>query len=521
MPTNSVPPAPASAIPPPLSLQGVSKRFGNVTALDGVDLDFDAGEIHGVLGENGAGKSTLMNAIYGLVPIDAGTIRLDGRPIRFHSPVEAQRAGIGMVHQEFALVGALTVGENLALALNPAGDWRLRPDRVAAAARAIAAEIGLDLADLDARVETLPVGARQRLEIVKALSGQTRVLILDEPTAVLTPAESTQLFQMLDRLRTRGSTVIFITHKLHEVLQIADRVTVMRRGRVVRTVRAADVTESALAEAMVGPQAEATGPARHRPTREAAALLEVEHLVVVGDQGIRAVDDLSLVLRGGEVLGIAGVDGNGQWELFQVLAGLRAPTSGTIRAAGRPLRRVTPEHVINAGLSAIPPDRQRYGLVLQMSVADNLILNCALLSRLAAGPFLPRAATRSFARNLVDSYAIRTDGIDASAASLSGGNQQRLVVARTLATNPQVLIAFNPSRGLDFAAAGAVYGALGDALARGSSVLLISTDLDEVLTLSDRVAVLYRGALSKVLEPPFSAERLGAMMAGINASVSA
>jgi len=511
----AIPAPPPNAGQALLSVRGLRRNFGAVAALAGVDLDFYPGEIHAILGENGAGKSTLMNAIYGLVRLDGGAILVDGRPVHFGGPLDARQAGIGMVHQEFALFEVLTVSENLALALSPAREWRLRLDRVAAAAGALAAEIGLDLGDLDARVETLPVGTRQRLEILKALSGQTRILILDEPTAVLTPVETAQLFRMLVRLRARGGTVLFITHKLREALEVADRVTVMRHGRVVRTVRAAEASERALAEAMVGTEPVPAAAPRPRQPR-GAPLLRIEELSVVDERAIRAVDALSLEVRSGEIVGIAGVDGNGQWELFQVLAGLRRPTAGSIHLAGTLLTRFSPEDMIQAGASTIPPDRQRQGLVLEMTVAENLILNCALLARLASGPFLPRAASRSFAGALVQRYVIRTDGLDVPAATLSGGNQQRLVVARALSTDPQLLVAFNPTRGLDFAATGAVHRACSQACERGAALLLISTDLDEILGLSDRVAVLYRGKLSPSLESPLPAERLGALMAGVH-----
>ena len=499
-----------------LSLRGISKRFGALQALADVDLDVAAGEIHAVLGENGAGKSTLMKVVYGLVTPDGGTLALDGRPLQLRSALDARRAGIGMVHQEFALVDALSVTENLGLALRQPGERLWRPERVRDAARRRAAEVGLDLGDLDAPVGALPVGTRQRIEIVKALAGETRLLILDEPTAVLTPDEVGQLFIVLDRLRRAGTGVLFITHKLHEVMAVADRITVLRRGRVVARVAPGDTDEAALASLMVGPLPADAAP-RSAPSAAANVALALEALSVAASRGVCGLDAVSLQVRAGELLGIAGVDGNGQTELFEVLTGLRPPTHGSLVVAGTPVAQFEPAALLAAGIACIPPDRQRQGVVGAMSVADNAVLNVRLLRR--DGTWLLRpAAQRAAARAMIDAYAIKAGDLDAPVRSLSGGNMQKLIIGRALATAPRVLVAANPTRGLDVAAAQAVYAALDAALARGAAALLISTDLDEIVARADRVAVLYRGRLSAPLERPFAVERLGAMLAGSEAA---
>ncbi len=500
---------------PVLSLRGICKYFGSVAALVDVDLDVCAGEVHAVLGENGAGKSTLMNAIYGLVGPDGGSLRLRGEPVRFASPRDARRAGIGLVHQEFALIDALSVAENLALSVCPSSGWLWRRADVAAAAQRVAAELGLVLGDLDAPVGALPVGHRQRIEIVKALAGDTRIVSLDEPSAVLTPAEVAQLFAVLDRVRRGGTAVLFITHKLAEVMAIADRVTVMRRGRVVARAQRSDVTAAQLARLLVGPlDAPVPAPPPPATTRDAPARHELARVSAVDDRGLPALDGVGLTVRGGEVFGVAGVDGNGQAELFEVLAGVRTPSAGTVAVGGAPVRRFDPAAMSAAGIACVPPDRQRQGVVAAMSVRENVVLNAVLLRRLSPGLLTRPAAEAAAAQAMVDAYAIKVASLEAPVRNLSGGNVQKLIVARALALEPRVLIAANPTRGLDVAASQAVYAALDRALAGGAAVLLISTDLDEILLRAHRVAVLYRGRLSDVLERPFPTTRLGALMAG-------
>ncbi|HVM97076.1 MAG TPA: ABC transporter ATP-binding protein [Candidatus Acidoferrales bacterium] len=495
-----------------LEVRGLTKRFASVRALDAVDLDFCRGEIHAVLGENGAGKSTLMHVLAGIVRPDRGSIVIDGKAIPGGSPRASRAAGIGMVHQHFALVDALTVAENLALSLTPANVWRFDSKSVEQAARQLAERVGLDIAPSSAIVGELPVGARQRLEILKALAGGGRVLILDEPTAVLTPSEARQLFAMLRQLRDQGQLILFITHKLREVKEVADRVSIMRHGRVVGTFAASGVPERELAEQMVG-EIQASSSPRKGPTPDATPALRVDKLNVRDGRGVVALADVSFVVRRGEILGIAGVDGNGQHELFGVLAGLTTPESGRIEVAGRALSGSTAA-LRSAGVGYVPPDRHREGLVLAMSVVENLLLHRGALRRLASHGFLRQPAVRQQAKTLAQRFKIKAASVDSPASSLSGGNQQRIVVARELSQPLTALIVSNPTRGLDLLATRAVADALRDAAANGCGVVLISTDLDEVLDLSDSVRVLYRGRLSATLTPPLNAEHLGLLMAG-------
>jgi ABC-type uncharacterized transport system ATPase subunit len=498
---------------PLLAVRGVRKRFGAVEALAGVDLDLHAGEIHALLGENGAGKSTLMHVLAGMHRPDGGTILFEGRAVGFGSPRAARDAGIGMVHQHFTLIEALTVAENLALSLPGRSRWRFDANATAAQARALAERIGLELSPPEAPVDQLPVGARQRLEIVKALAGTGRVLILDEPTAVLTPQEARQLFAMLRQLRAQGRLVVFITHKLREVKEVADRVTIMRRGRVVATYEIGDISEAEMAERMLGNML----PVRARPLRTTAAapeVLRVSQLLVRAEHGAPALVDVTFAVRAGEILGVAGVDGNGQRELFEVLVGARRPAGGGVSVAGQALRVFTPRAALAAGVGHIPPDRHRDGLVLPMTVEENFLLGRGLLDRVSRFGVLRRSAARRFAHDLARRYAVQFADLDAPVRSLSGGNQQRVVVARELAQRPRVLVAANPTRGLDVAAAASVAEALLEVARQGCAIVLISTDLDELLELSDRVTVLSRGRLSAALEPPVDVERLGLLMAG-------
>jgi ABC-type uncharacterized transport system ATPase subunit len=499
------------AAAPLLAVRDVDKHFGAVHALADVRLDFRAGEIHALLGENGAGKSTLMHVIAGLLRPDTGILLLDGCAVTFASARAARQAGIGMVHQHFTLVDALSVAENLVLCLPAQKRFWFAAGATASAAQALAERIGLQLNAPATPVGELPVGARQRLEILKALAGGGRVLILDEPTAVLTPQEVRPLFAMLRRLREQGQAIIFITHKLHEVKAVADRVSVMRHGRVVGTYDVSAVSESAMAELMVGTLA---APASHARRTPGAAVLQVAGVGVRDARGVPTLHDVSFEVRAGEILGVAGVDGNGQHELFEVLVGLSRPATGTVSIGGRVLTDFNSQAALAAGIGHIPPDRQREGLVLPMTVHENFLLSRTLLDRFSRRGLLRRAATRRFAAELAEQYALQFASLDAPVRSLSGGNQQRVVVARTLAAQPQVLITVNPTRGLDLAAAAAVTEALQAAAQRGCALVVISTDLDEVLELSDAVRVLSRGRLSAPLTPPVDPEHLGLLMAG-------
>ncbi len=500
------------SVHPRLTARGIRKQFGRVTALDGIDLDFAPAEIHAVLGENGAGKSTLMRIFGGVDTADSGELRLDGMVVRFTTPRAARRRGIGMVHQHFALLDPLTVSENLALSFSPPGSWRLNRSAVMDQAVALAKRIGTELPDAETMVGDLSVGVRQRLEILKALASARRVLILDEPTAVLTPGEVHQLFDILRRLRAEGLTIIFITHKLAEVVEVADRVSIMREGRLIGTYDVSSMNPTAMAERMVG---ELMPPAP-RPAGSIAATtaLEVDRIHSGDTHGRMALEHIRFSVRRGEIFGVAGVDGNGQRELFDVLCGLRKTTAGRLLVDGRMLSDATPQAALAAGIGAIPPDRHREGLVLDMSVAENFLLHGSALSRFSRHGFLERGALLAHVQECVAAYHIKCSSLSAPLSELSGGNQQRVILARELAEHPKVLVTVNPTRGLDLAATRTVADALRQVAARGCAIVLISTDLDEVLDLSDRVAVLFRGRLSEPLTPPIEPEHLGRLMAG-------
>ncbi len=489
-------------------MRGIVKRFAGVPALDEVDFELRRGEIHALLGENGAGKSTLMRVLAGLYAPDAGSIEVDGRPVRFRSAADASAAGIGMVHQHFTLVENFTVAENLALAL-PGQTPGILPRRgLADRALQAAKLLGWHL-DPDAPVWQLPVGVQQRVEIVKVLATDPGILIFDEPTAVLAPVELEEFFAVLRRLRDEGRAIVFISHKLPEVMALCDRVTVLRHGRNAGSVEARDTDPADLARRMVG--AEAAGLERGTPAEPAAGqpVLEVRALSVPGGRGLDAVRELSLDVRPGEVLGIAGVDGNGQAELAEAVVGLRDPSGGSVRIAGEePV--AARRHV-----GFIPQDRLREGLVRELSVRDNLVLELQGETRARRGPWLRWDVLNTRAREMRERYDVRAASLDLPAGSLSGGNQQKIVIARALSREPRLLVAVNPTRGLDVGAAGYVYDQLRAQRAQGAAVLLISTDLDEVLRLSDRVGVLYQGRLMGIVPPETERETLGLMMGGL------
>jgi len=501
-----------------LSLHHVSVCYGAVQALSDVDLAIRPGEIKALLGENGAGKSTLMNAMYGLVEIDRGQLVWEGDPLHISGPRDARRIGIGMVHQEFTLIDALSVAENLGLVVTDdrgGGEgWLIDYAGVRRAAKTRASQLGLDIGDLDARVGGLPVGVRQRIEILKAMLTDVRLLILDEPTAVLTPDEIEQLFSVLRSLRDRGVAVVLITHKLREAIGLADSVTILRTGHVVAERQPAQTSEDELAQLMVGRVV--TNPPTRRPadTSYAAPALLATGLCTPSAAGCAGLDNLDLNMPAGRIYGIAGVDGNGQQQLFDVLSGMREPLHGEIRLDGKLLEEHTPNAFSAAGVSVVAPERRRDGAVLDMQLWENAILDVDLLRRHSHGWTVDRSAAEEFTRGLIDTYGIVCSGTAATAASLSGGNLQKLIVGRALARRPRLLVAFNPTRGLDVGATGEVYKALGEATTSGSAVLLISTDLEEVLSLSDDLSVLFHGRLSPPSSPPYDRARIGQMMGG-------
>ena len=496
---------------PVVELRGITKRFPGVVANDRVDFDLARGEVHALLGENGAGKSTLVNVLYGLYHPDEGEILLDGKPVRINSPHDAIERGIGMVHQHFMLVPVMTVAENVVLATEPTRgpflDMREAEKRVREVARALDFRI-----DPHARVETISVGQQQRVEILKALYRRAEILILDEPTAVLTPQEADELFEIVRTLAREGHAVVFITHKLHEVLAIADRITVLRRGRKIDTVPREGATEEGLARMMVG--RDVVLDVEKGPAEPGEALLQVENLVVRDERGLEAVRGVSFEVRAGEIVGIAGVDGNGQSELIDALTGLRRPESGRIVVAGRDVTRASPRSALDAGVGHIPEDRQRRGLVLDFTLAENIALHdYAKPPASRFGWLYPRRLVER-AGGLLAEFDVRGGEAETLASSLSGGNQQKLVLAREISRDPRVLVAAQPTRGLDVGAIEFVHNRLVKERDEGRAILLISFELDEILSLSDRILVFYEGAVAGEYAPDVSGQELGIAMTG-------
>jgi simple sugar transport system ATP-binding protein len=476
-----------------------------------VDLEVQWGEVHALLGENGAGKSTLMNIVYGLARADAGTVEFDGKPVQVHSPQDAIRLGIGMVHQHFMLIPVLTVAENIVLGheIQSAGVMDLNGAYLAV--RKLSERYGLQV-DPKTRVEDLPVGIQQRVEILKALYRGARLLILDEPTAVLTPQEIAGLFQIVRNLTAEGNAVIFITHKLAEVMAVADKITVMRRGKIVATTTPKESKPPDLARMMVG------RPVLLRvdkgPAKPGDVMLRVENLVVV-DRRQTVVDNVSLDVRAGEILGVAGVEGNGQNEVVEAIVGLRATRAGHIVLGGRDVSRRSTRRRLHSGLGLIPADRHRQGIILELPISDNLILNRYDLPPYERWIVRQFRAIRATAERLIKTFDIRAQSPDQPAASLSGGNQQKLVVARELGAGPKVLIASQPTRGVDVGSIEFIHRQIISQRDAGLGVLLVSSELDEVLALADRVAVMYRGRIVAVLDGEGAdRDRVGLLMAG-------
>jgi simple sugar transport system ATP-binding protein len=505
---------------PALEAREITKRYPGVVACDGVSFELRAGEIHALLGENGAGKTTLMNILCGLVRPDAGEILLQGEPVRFGGPRAAIERGIGMVHQHFMLVPPLSVAENVMLgqeATRPAtrllGPLALL-DRGAAGARIreLGRRHGLAV-DPEARVEDLSVGERQRVEILKALYRQARVLILDEPTAVLTPQEADDLFAVMRALARAGTPIVFITHKLREVLAVADRISVLRRGRMVGTVAPADASPGSLAELMVGRTLAAV--ANRPPAPPGEVVLRVEGLRARDGRRAPSAGGVSLEVRAGEILGIAGVLGNGQTECVEALVGLRPVAAGSVWLAGELITGATARRVAALGVAHVPEDRQKHGLVLSFPVRDNLVLCTYFAAPFAHGRELDLERIEAQAQALVREYDVRTPGTGTSVGALSGGNQQKVVIARELARPARLLIVNQPTRGLDVGSVQQIHTRILAARDRGTAVLLVSADLDEVLALSDRIAVMVRGSIVHTLAAGAATrEQLGLLMAG-------
>jgi general nucleoside transport system ATP-binding protein len=497
---------------PVLELRGITKRFPGIVANDNVDFDLRNGEVHALLGENGAGKSTLMNVLYGLYHPDEGEILINGKQAQLGSPKAAIENGIGMVHQHFMLIPVMTVAENIVLAIEPVKDGILL-DYAAAEnrVREISQRFGLAV-DPQALVQDISVGQQQRVEILKALYRGADILVLDEPTAVLTPQEAQELFAIVKSLTEQGKSIVFISHKLNEVTEIADRITVLRRGKKIETLPAAGATEEGLARLMVG--REVLLRVEKEPATPGEPLLRVDGVTIEDDRGIRKVDDVSFEVRAGEIVGIAGVDGNGQTELIDALAGLRRVSAGTIRIGDEDVTDEGCQECLDAGLGHIPEDRQRRGLVLDFTLAENIALHDYDHPPASRYGWLYPKRLADKAAKLIKEFDVRGGGPQTTAGGLSGGNQQKVILAREIDRNPKVLIAAQPTRGLDVGAIEFVHRRLIEERDEGRAVLLVSLELEEIVSLSDRILVMYEGKVVGQFPPSVSEEELGIAMIG-------
>jgi ABC-type uncharacterized transport system ATPase subunit len=503
----------ASQSPPAVEMRSITRAFPGVVANDHVDLTVRPGEIQALVGENGAGKTTLMNILYGLVHPDSGEILIDGKPVHIGGPRDAISHGIGMVHQHFMLIPVFSVGENIMLGREPVtGPDFFDRARARTEIADLSRRFGLAL-DPDARTGDLPVGLQQRAEIIKVLYRGANILILDEPTGVLTPQESKELFVVLRGLVKTGKTIIFISHKLKEVLEISDRITVMRRGKVVGHLITKETNEEEIATMMVGRAVLLR--VDKKPATPGAVTFKVENLTANADGGVAALKGVSFELRQGEILGIAGVEGNGQSELMEVLAGTRRATGGRILLGDKDVTAFDARTERDAGIAYIPEDRRGAGLVLSYSVADNMILGRQRSAAFSWHEIVLRLISiRDWARKLVKEFDIRTPTIDTAARNLSGGNQQKIIVAREIASRPRVLLAAQPTRGVDIGAIEFIHRRLVAERDAGTSVLLVSAELDEVRSLSDRIAVIYEGKIVSIEPGDAPEERLGLLMTG-------
>jgi simple sugar transport system ATP-binding protein len=492
-----------------LELRGIVKRFGPVTANDGIDLQLRKGEIHALLGENGAGKSTLMSIVYGMARPDAGEILVDGERVEVRSPREAMSHGIGMVFQHFMLIPVMTVAENLVLGAEPRRRGLLDLRSARRRTRELSERHGLRV-DPDAVIADVSVGQQQRVEILRALDRGARILVLDEPTAVLTAQETADLAEVLRGLRDRGTSIVFISHKLREVLDIADRVTVLRRGKAVGTIDTEGADEALLARMMVG--RDVVLRVDKEPGKPKEPILSITDLEVSDDRGLPSVDGVSLEVRAGEIVAVAGIDGNGQSELIEAITGLRSVSAGEVRIGDREITGQGVDTARSAGVSHIAEDRHRRGLVLDFSLADNLAL-CSYRDQSRHG-LLPVRKFRENARKLLAEFDVRGGGPNAPARSLSGGNQQKVVIAREVSGDPRALIAAQPTRGLDVGAIEFVHRRLLAERDAGRAILLFSLELDEVRALADRILVLYAGRIVGEVSPDASDEELGLLMTG-------
>ncbi|PWB54805.1 MAG: heme ABC transporter ATP-binding protein [Anaerolineales bacterium] len=500
---------------PILELRGITKQFPGVLANDHIDLTLEAGEIHALLGENGAGKTTLMNILYGLYQPDEGEIIVRGKPIKVHSPSDAIASGIGMVHQHFMLVPVFTVTENVMLgdeATKPGGflDRKIVADKI----RQISEQYKLEV-NPDDYVRDLPVGVQQRVEIIKLLYREADILILDEPTAVLTPQEADELFKIMHSLVEQGKSIIFITHKLREVMEICERITVIRRGKVVGSVTPAEADKNKLAEMMVGRAV--ILEIEKKPPQLGDTVLSVQDLKVLDQRRQLAVDGVSFDVQAGEVLGVAGVQGNGQTELVEALTGLKASEEGSIKFLDKDITKSKPRQITELGSAHVPEDRQQDGLVLSFPLTENLVMNTYYLPPFSKGVVLQKGTIISTANQRIQEFDIRTPGPMVTAGSLSGGNQQKVIVAREFSRPIKLLIASQPTRGLDVGSVEYIHGRILQKRDEGCAVLLVSSELDEIMQLADRIAVMYRGKIIDIVPAEKATkEGVGLLMAGIH-----
>ncbi len=502
--------------PPAVELRGITKRFPGVVANHDIDLTVRAGTVHAIVGENGSGKSTLMKTLFGMHKPDEGTIAINGHLVTFSSPADAIAEGVGMVHQHFQLADNFTVTENIVLGMEPTARGFLSVDTARARITELGHQYGLDV-DPDALVEELGVGDRQRVEILKVLYRGARILILDEPTAVLVPQEVTELFGALRELKSQGLTVIFISHKLDEVLSVADDVTVIRAGTTVAAVDPKVTSARQLAELMVG--SELPSPATGGSTVTDVDVLRVENLSLATSDGRTLLEGVSFTIHKGEVLGIAGVEGNGQAELVEAVMGMRPAATGLIELGDVDMSDWTTRRRREAGIGYIPEDRSRHGLLLEAPLWENRILGHQTEAPNSKGLLIDAAGARADTQRIVHEYDVRTPGIEVAASSLSGGNQQKLIVGREMSGEPQLLIAAHPTRGVDVGAQAAIWDLLRAARARGLAVLLVSADLDELIGLSDTLRVILRGRLVASADPAtVTPEELGSAMTGAGAA---
>ncbi|KGE18943.1 ABC transporter ATP-binding protein [Paenibacillus wynnii] len=501
-----------SAAAPVVELKQITKRFPGIIANDSISLTLQKGEIHALLGENGAGKSTLMNIVFGLYQPDEGSIEIDGKPVIIDNPNKAIELGIGMVHQHFKLVEPFTVTENIVLGMEPKKGLKIDYKSASEQVRKLSEQYGLKV-DPNAKIHDISVGMQQRVEIMKTLYRGADILIFDEPTAVLTPQEIIELMAIMKRLVAEGKSIILITHKLKEIMQISDRVTIIRRGKVIDTVQTSNTNPNELAEKMVGRGV--TFKVEKADPHVGQTVLKLNDVSSKNKDGISVLNGLSFEVKAGEILGIAGVDGNGQSELLQAITGLRKIDSGSITMTGKEIANLSPREIIEMNVSHIPEDRHKHGLVLDFTVSENMVLETYYKSPYNKNGFLNKEIINKHAEDLVKEFDVRTPSIENMARSLSGGNQQKAIIAREIDKNPTLLIAAQPTRGLDVGAIEFVQKQLIAQRDQGKAVLLISFELDEIMNVSDRIAVIYEGQIvGEVYPQDTNDQELGLMMAG-------